>query len=794
MSAAPSQDRVTRERFGLGTAALVLAVLAAWAPFFWGPGSLRLVGAMLMLAGLLEVLHCYRRVRQDVKRSGYASAGLTFAMGLLVLNAPALAETALTLLLGASFVIDGLQRAVELRRSQDRRTTLMIVLAVAGNAAMAVVLFVLWRHSTEWTIAISGALRILGVGWNMVMSPLPTRDAATMIRSFGMRDDPELIRLGERLTQEEAARRTYDRRWIITITAILFATHVGRMEAEWTLVGLAAPFVAVAGDLVAAMLLALGVIGPVRFALRRATWPLERRGWSRITALGERPPRLLDRLLRFYLVRSFRIWIRFHQMRDSLPLVFERALLMGLPVVAVFVATVPIWGMSWYFNSENWAAAIYNSWAEHRTDDWRVAMTRAVLRSASSTADPAGSLALHPPDIGGDFSFLVIGDPGEGDASQHVLRDQIIRAGADARFMVISSDVIYPTGSMKDYEANFWLPFKGFDKPVYAIPGNHDWYDALEGFVATFFTPQAARVAMRARVEVDNRLTSTTDDRIEWLIGEAARLRREYEVPTGFQQAPYFQIQTDRFALIMVDTGVVRRVDADQLAWLRGALDQSRGKFKMAILGHPLYAGGLYQAAGDVDFTLLHDLMREYQVDIVMAGDTHDLELYLERYRADGRDRVMHHVVNGGGGAYLSSGTALAWPASPAVQQWAFHPSTAALTAKIDFLTPRWKWPFWVWTKQFGAWPFSVEWLSAAFDYNKAPFFQSFVEVRVEPSGGRVRLLPWGVHGRLRWSDLQASAGWRPDGRPADELIEIVLPMLEGGRGASAGRRSVIVE
>jgi len=66
--------------------------------------------------------------------------------------------------------------------------------------------------------------------------------------------------------------------------------------------------------------------------------------------------------------------------------------------------------------------------------------------------------------------------------------------------------------------------------------------------------------------------------------------------------------------------------------------------------------------------------------------------------------------------------------------------------------------------------------------------------VRVEPSGGRVRLLPWGVHGRLRWSDLQASAGWRPDGRPADELIEIVLPMLEGGRGASAGRRSVIVE
>jgi 3',5'-cyclic AMP phosphodiesterase CpdA/uncharacterized membrane protein HdeD (DUF308 family) len=774
-----SPQEVKRERFGLGTFALVLAGLAAAAPILLGPGALRLVGMLLMVAGLLEALHCFRHIRRDVQRSAYASAGLTFLMGLLVLSAPALAETALTLLLGASFVIDALQRAVELRRSQDRRTALTIALAVAGNVAMAILLLVLWRRSILWTIAIAGALRIVGAGWNIVMSPLPARDGAALIRSFGLPDHPDLISLGERLTREEAARRPYDRRWIVALVTILFAIHVGRMQAEWTLVGLLAPFVAVAGDVASALLIALGVIGPARFGLRRATWPLERRGWARIVATSaERPPRLADRLLRAYLVRSFRIWIRFDQMRDSLPFAFERALQMGLPVVAVAVATVPIWGMSWYFNSENWAAAIYNSWAEHRTDTWRVAMTRAVLASAPSSG-AAGTLALEPPKLGGDFAFLVVGDPGEGDASQHILRDQIIRAGSggDVRFMVISSDVIYPTGAMKDYEANFWLPFKGFDKPVYAIPGNHDWYDALEGFVATFFAPEAARLAMRARVEADNRLTSTTDDRIAWLIGEAARLRREYEVPTGFQRAPYFQIQTERFALIAVDTGVLRRVDPDQLAWLRAALEQSRGKFKMVILGHPLYASGLYQAAGDADFTALHDLMRAHRVEIVMAGDTHDLELYVERYQAEGREHVMYHVVNGGGGAYLSSGTALAWPPSPAVPQWAFHPSSAALTAKIDFHTPRWKWPFWLWTKHFGAWPFSVEWLSAAFDYNVAPFFQSFVEVRVEASAGRVRLLPWGVHGRLRWVDLQASPGWRPaDGR-SDETVEIVLPI-----------------
>ncbi len=63
------------------------------------------------------------------------------------------------------------------------------------------------------------------------------------------------------------------------------------------------------------------------------------------------------------------------------------------------------------------------------------------------------------------------------------------------------------------------------------------------------------------------------------------------------------------------------------------------------------------------------------------------------------------------------------------------------------------------------------------FDYNVAPFFQSFIEVRVEPSARRVRLLPYGVHGRLRWKDVAHSEN--PAGRSVDEdaLVEWVVPM-----------------
>jgi hypothetical protein len=45
---------------------------------------------------------------------------------------------------------------------------------------------------------------------------------------------------------------------------------------------------------------------------------------------------------------------------------------------------------------------------------------------------------------------------------------------------------------------------------------------------------------------------------------------------------------------------------------------------------------------------------------------------------------------------------------------------------------PIWKQPFWYWIKWFKAWPFSVEALSGLFDFNHAPFLQSFMEVRVD--------------------------------------------------------------
>jgi hypothetical protein len=207
-----------------------------------------------------------------------------------------------------------------------------------------------------------------------------------------------------------------------------------------------------------------------------------------------------------------------------------------------------------------------------------------------------------------------------------------------------------------------------------------------------------------------------------------------------------FEFQSDRFALVAVDTGIVKRIDPAQWEWLVSALDRARGKLTMAVLGHPLYAKAFDMTSDNPEFARLKRLLVDHGVTIVMAGDTHDFEYYREPPTGGGPG--VHYFVNGGGGACLSIGTALDWPANPPTADWAFYPDRDALVRKIDGNTPWWKSPAWWWTKRYHAWPFASEYVSALFDYNSAPFFQSFVEVRVERSANRLRLIPYGVHGR----------------------------------------------
>ncbi len=67
--------------------------------------------------------------------------------------------------------------------------------------------------------------------------------------------------------------------------------------------------------------------------------------------------------------------------------------------------------------------------------------------------------------------------------------------------------------------------------------------------------------------------------------------------------------------------------------------------------------------------------------------------------------------------------------------------------------------------------------VSGAFDFNRAPFFQSFIEVVVERSQNRVRYLLYGVNGQLRWRDIQTGGNAKPTDKSDDDLVEFIAPL-----------------
>jgi 3',5'-cyclic AMP phosphodiesterase CpdA len=772
----------TRGDAGYVMVLLFLAGLSFVAPMLDETDPIPLAGTLMVVAASVSLIYSLRRVGGGSFVSVYGTASVTLVIGVLLMASEMFAAGGLRVLVSGIFLMDAVRRtALGFQQERDRLRNL---LAGIANLAVALLLYFTTDQPVVWTLSIAGGLRILGIGWELVTASVHgTADAVeTLLQDAGITEDPASRAAIQRLGEEEQARRPVDLAWITMFCVTLLAIHIGRMESEWTIAGLVAPFVALIGDLFVALVAAFIILLPIRLVFRKATrrpalWLFR---WTLRQSPQASSPGPLRRAVRWLLERRLRFSVRMRHARYSLGAALIRGLATGLPVAAMLAATVPIWGMSWYFDSENWAAGIYNSWAEHRTDLWRMAMIREV-RSGLPGNSPEDFLVAAPAGDG-DFSFIIIGDTGEGDASQHILRHQLIRVAEqdEVKFVVISSDVVYPTGAMKDYEKSFWLPFHGIRKPIYAIPGNHDWYDALEGFAATFLEPDAARSVMRARLVADARISGTTEGRIEEYIAEAARLRTWYRVPTGYQRAPFFQIQTPRFGFITVDTGVLRRADPLQFEWLRSALERSRGKTTMVLLGHPLYALGTYMAEELPEFRKIHDLLKSYDVRVVMGGDTHDFEYYREKYVRNGHEGTMDHFVNGGGGAYLSMGTALAWPDRPPSEDWAFYPSRQALLEKTDRFTPWWKWPAWVWVKTYRAWPYSVEWLSAAFDYNVAPFFQSFVVVSVEPSRDRIRILPYTASGRMTWGELQHSPS--QTGHGPEEFVEFTFPLNAVGQ------------
>jgi hypothetical protein len=294
-------------------------------------------------------------------------------------------------------------------------------------------------------------------------------------------------------------------------------------------------------------------------------------------------------------------------------------------------------GPLWASRNQVVARVIGDPTARHR-DRWLELLGR-------SDGDPlvVDRFAAEP-----TVSFLLAGDTGQGDSAQFAVARELVRHADGTAFLFLCSDVVYPAGGIEDYRHAVLEPYAKYAGPIYAIPGNHDWYDDADGFMYWFC---GARRRPRRGVRGGLR-------ELPWRRSPVARVTelekcdslRADAGQAGPQPGPYFALDAGPIRLVCLDTGLGGPLDVEQSAWLRRTSAEPGPK--ILLTGKPLYVDGRVEERpmrdGGTILGVVSDARHEYLA--VISGDTHNYQRYLVTL---GDGRRMPFIVSGGGGAFL---------------------------------------------------------------------------------------------------------------------------------------------
>jgi hypothetical protein len=191
--------------------------------------------------------------------------------------------------------------------------------------------------------------------------------------------------------------------------------------------------------------------------------------------------------------------------------------------------------------------------------------------------------------------------------------------------LIFGGDGVYPTASRQRYDERLVRPYEAAlrvtDEPhphVYAIPGNHDWYDSLVSFSRLF----TAR---------------------RWFAGWRTQQSRSYfalKLPFGWWLlAPDVQLGSD--------------IDGPQVAYFKEVKRRMEKSDRIILCNaEPFWVyEGMYRSFDEEVYNqsnlrYLEDKVLERKISVFIAGDLH-------HYRRHEGDDGAQKITAGGGGAFL---------------------------------------------------------------------------------------------------------------------------------------------
>ncbi len=227
----------------------------------------------------------------------------------------------------------------------------------------------------------------------------------------------------------------------------------------------------------------------------------------------------------------------------------------------------------------------------------------------------------------------------------HLLAQEKLEAGGEALkrgdILVMGGDEIYPTPEMHEYDNRLKGPYTAaFPKneedtqrpEVYAIPGNHDWYDGLSNFLK-LFTQKRSFGNWKTKQNRSYFAIKLPHD--YWLIAVDIQLQADIDYP----QICYFrEIAEKEFT---ENTKVI--LCTAEPSWVLCSFDQkntAHERFKFFI-------DRILYGKGDEKY---EEKNKHIDVTTILTGDLHHYARYEEISK---KNSVCQLITAGGGGAFL---------------------------------------------------------------------------------------------------------------------------------------------
>jgi hypothetical protein len=204
--------------------------------------------------------------------------------------------------------------------------------------------------------------------------------------------------------------------------------------------------------------------------------------------------------------------------------------------------------------------------------------------------------------------------------------------------LIFGGDEVYPSPSREGYKKRLIAPYEqafGNDKPeetphVFALPGNHDWYDGLEAFTRLFCSDLgsrrfAGRVSRQKRSYFALKLPNNW-----WLLGSDGQLHSNIDTA----QLEYFR----KIAKENIKTGDKVILCISEPVW---------------IYAHKYKKYGEYYDESDLIY-LQEEILKPAgaEVKVFLTGDLHHYRRH-EEVKPENESSKVQKITAGGGGAFM---------------------------------------------------------------------------------------------------------------------------------------------